>query len=229
MVALSNALKGAVLCAVFFSATAQAVTIDFEDGDRSFVRQSQDENACIDNFTVQHNGFTFDNQRDCGAYYEYFDGAVSDNMALFFATSGSYTTTGGRGPSWLEMTSTNGSLFNLLSLDLVIGAENFVDAYGYRDGNLVYEQLLTIDSGFVQNQQLNFLGVDTIVFSQQWPRYNSLGLDNLVVTAVPVPAAVWLFGSALAGLGWLRRPKQHDTNDILIKTRLWPGFLLAVT
>jgi hypothetical protein len=25
------------------------------------------------------------------------------------------------------------------------------------------------------------------------------------VTAVPVPAAVWLFGSALAGLGWMRR------------------------
>ena len=26
-----------------------------------------------------------------------------------------------------------------------------------------------------------------------------------VVSAVPVPAAVWLFGSALAGLGWMRR------------------------
>jgi hypothetical protein len=31
-------------------------------------------------------------------------------------------------------------------------------------------------------------------------------LDNVVVgAAVPIPAAVWLFGSALAGLGWLRR------------------------
>ena len=27
------------------------------------------------------------------------------------------------------------------------------------------------------------------------------------VAAVPVPAAVWLFGSALAGLGWMRRRK----------------------
>ena len=38
--------------------------------------------------------------------------------------------------------------------------------------------------------------------------YNAQGLavsDNLAITAVPVPAAVWLFGSALAGLGWLRR------------------------
>jgi len=29
--------------------------------------------------------------------------------------------------------------------------------------------------------------------------------DILTITAVPVPAAVWLFGSALAGLGWVRR------------------------
>jgi hypothetical protein len=28
------------------------------------------------------------------------------------------------------------------------------------------------------------------------------------VSAVPVPAAVWLFGSALAGLGWMRRRKS---------------------
>jgi hypothetical protein len=28
------------------------------------------------------------------------------------------------------------------------------------------------------------------------------------VTAVPVPAAIWLFGSALAGLGWMRRKQS---------------------
>jgi hypothetical protein len=32
-------------------------------------------------------------------------------------------------------------------------------------------------------------------------------IDNIVVNTVPIPAAVWLFGSALAGLGWLRRRK----------------------
>jgi hypothetical protein len=30
-------------------------------------------------------------------------------------------------------------------------------------------------------------------------------VDNIVVSTVPIPAAVWLFGSALAGLGWIRR------------------------
>jgi hypothetical protein len=32
-----------------------------------------------------------------------------------------------------------------------------------------------------------------------------LGSSLLAAVAVPIPAAVWLFGSALAGLGWLRR------------------------
>jgi len=30
-------------------------------------------------------------------------------------------------------------------------------------------------------------------------------ITDFTMTAVPVPAAVWLFGSALAGLGWMRR------------------------
>jgi hypothetical protein len=30
-------------------------------------------------------------------------------------------------------------------------------------------------------------------------------IDNVTVNTVPVPAAAWLFGSALAGLGWARR------------------------
>lgn len=33
----------------------------------------------------------------------------------------------------------------------------------------------------------------------------NLEIDNIVVSTVPIPAAVWLFGSALAGLGFMRR------------------------
>ena len=203
MVAFHDALKGAALVAALLAGQAQAITIDFEDGDRAFVRQTQDENACINDFTVQHNGFTFANQRDCGAYYEYSDGLISDNMALFFATSGNFTP-GGRGPSLLEMTSDSGSVFDVYSLDLILGAAYYVDVFGYLDDNLLYQERLFVD-GFIDTKQIDFLGVDKISFSQERAKFNSIGLDNLEVSVVPVPAAVWLFGSALAGLGWRGR------------------------
>jgi hypothetical protein len=38
--------------------------------------------------------------------------------------------------------------------------------------------------------------------------FGSLAVDNVTVNVVPLPAAVWLFGSALAGLGWIRRKQS---------------------
>jgi hypothetical protein len=39
--------------------------------------------------------------------------------------------------------------------------------------------------------------------------YSQGQIDNVVVSnVIPIPAAVWLFGSALAGLGWLRRKQS---------------------
>ncbi len=35
----------------------------------------------------------------------------------------------------------------------------------------------------------------------------STTLNPLVISSVPIPAAVWLFGSALGGLGWMRRKR----------------------
>jgi len=53
-----------------------------------------------------------------------------------------------------------------------------------------------------------FFGVDYL-FESTFPNpYNiSVVGDVSAVSAVPVPAAVWLFGSALAGLGAVRRQK----------------------
>lgn len=66
------------------------------------------------------------------------------------------------------------------------------------------------------------LSADTTIgnylFDSAWTGLDSLvigtlstalpaGIDNIVVSGVPIPAAAWLFGSALAGLGWLGRTK----------------------
>ena len=67
-------------------------------------------------------------------------------------------------------------------------------------------------------------GFETFVFGSGWHNLSSvnftdytydngssfglLAFDNIVVTAVPIPAAVWLFGSGLLGLvGICRRTK----------------------
>ncbi len=49
----------------------------------------------------------------------------------------------------------------------------------------------------VDNAPESALGIQLTENSLQWAAGN--------LTVVPVPAAVWLFGSALAGLGWFRR------------------------
>ncbi len=57
----------------------------------------------------------------------------------------------------------------------------------------------------------NVGGTKAIIFDNSISveiRPNSFQLRDITsgtVSAVPIPAAVWLFGSALAGLGWMRR------------------------
>ena len=49
-------------------------------------------------------------------------------------------------------------------------------------------------------------GLQSVVFTFDTdnPGFRS-NATEITVSTVPVPAAVWLFGSALAGLGWIRR------------------------
>jgi hypothetical protein len=60
-------------------------------------------------------------------------------------------------------------------------------------------QTLTLGVEWTQLVRVSFEPIVVDLFSEG-------RIDNIVVSnVVPLPAAVWLFGSALAGLGWLRR------------------------
>ncbi|MCP4928397.1 MAG: VPLPA-CTERM sorting domain-containing protein [Gammaproteobacteria bacterium] len=68
---------------------------------------------------------------------------------------------------------------------------NFSDSLAsYVDGGTV-----AIDTAYVQNM---YGGSTHSLFSPP---------NTVSASVVPVPAAAWLFGSALAGLGWMRRRK----------------------
>jgi hypothetical protein len=61
-------------------------------------------------------------------------------------------------------------------------------------------------------RDLSIADTESYDFGGDWSiRTQSPGLQdlyvvqNLTVTAVPIPAAAWLFGSALGLLGWLKR------------------------
>jgi hypothetical protein len=50
-----------------------------------------------------------------------------------------------------------------------------------------------------ENETLASLGFSQGVYVWSLPN------DTITLNVVPIPASVWLFGSALAGLGWMRR------------------------
>jgi hypothetical protein len=119
----------------------------------------------------------------------------------------------------LRITHESGQAFDLHSVDTVIptgppGWEfDFVDVSGYDEANnlVVFEHFTSLTTGW-----------NTVVFDESWDSVHSVeifeyyfctfdcasipnSIDNFSANVVPIPAAVWLFGSALAGLGWLRR------------------------
>lgn len=95
-----------------------------------------------------------------------------------------------------------------------------LDAFdlGYQD--IVFAGLVTgyLEAGGTVTQSLTAGG--HITFDASWagltsidvefnttsgPGFSLIGVDNIKLQAVPVPAAVWLFASGLGLLGWVRR------------------------
>lgn len=64
------------------------------------------------------------------------------------------------------------------------------------------------DSSVVAQIQNNLLATSTVIGESAMIQKKAAGV-GLVINPIPVPAAVWLFGSALGLLGWMRRRTQH--------------------
>jgi hypothetical protein len=185
------------------SAYSSTVTIDFSGATEGGIG--------LGATVSEPNGFTFTNT---GAFILCTGDSIcplprGETLGLF----------GAGGSMTVDMEQDDGTAFDLLQLDVLyeFGFCQFGECYEETVQFAAYDQFdvliaqktanrndgptVTFDSGW-QN-------IHRLVFTTQEPltgNPESLGgLDNIQVSVVPVPAAVWLFGSALAGLAWLRR------------------------
>jgi hypothetical protein len=191
--------KASVLWLFLFSGLAQAstVTIDFES-------------AVIGDAEVLDQGYKISGDIFSGVFSgpdEVRIGVIDDAGDQLFEV--------------YALDGTNGCACNAPTVIATIeredgGAFAFYSADLTRDGSgLAYRGILE-GGGFASDPTgtgdwLNVIAVEfrasgDFCTSFCFPSSATVLVDDIVVgAAVPIPAAVWLFGSALAGLGWLRR------------------------
>jgi hypothetical protein len=173
-------------------ASASTYTIDFE---------SAPTGSSV-SFNTQ--GFTFQQNTAGIGIVDAVNGFPSGNSFFFCMDC--------ENPTGFSMERTDGSLFSLLAFDFgfyqqdpmplaVTGtfADNSQVSTSFNNVTGLFDTL-ALGSGWDNLASVSF-AVDT---TNNYP-FNVPAFDNIVVSAVPVPAAAWLFGSALAGLGWFRR------------------------
>ena len=157
-----------------------------------------------------------------------FPGAVIDDISEgTYSGLGIFMCGNGCGPIDLRVSQVVGDSFSLFSLDYVYngvggGAAPTVTVIGNLSAGGTVSTTLDLGSAFNVWTTINFgtewSALDSFVISNAADdsALDLMGFDNLVVTtAVPVPAAVWLFGSSLVGLGWLRSgsPKVKESFE----------------
>lgn len=189
--------------------TAQAATITFDDMPVAGYDIS---------FTTPQ-GYTFTKSSPFGPF-----GVASDAGDNYLLADGpAYA-------PFVTLTQSAGQAFQLHQIDLLfIDAQQF---FGGCYGGTCYETDVLIRAKDQFGNLIAEVSVDhtlglgwrTVTFDSSWENIAKLemsgsvlnsgfpiaagGYDNIVVTTVPIPAAVWLFSSTLAGLGWLRLRKK---------------------
>lgn len=180
------------LCLLLPPATqAETVTVDFEDPPFSDFASS----------VLDYDGYRFSSDNTFA------------NLPLGSANTGLFFCPG----CFATMERLDGNPFDLLSLELTqftsAPAERQTELIGtYAAGGTVTAVLdISPEVWSLYTFDDAWLGLSSLQFNSAIgnPSFTSVGVDNITVSAVPVPAAVWLLGSALAGLGALARQRRR--------------------
>ncbi len=112
----------------------------------------------------------------------------------------------------ITLTNNDGGTFDLLSLDS--SATAVFDPLGltsvtgyYAGGGSISTEIALVEDVWntfsFDTQWSNLVSVE--IHGNQVDGDYNISIDNIVVNVIPIPAAVWLFGSGLGLLGWMRR------------------------
>lgn len=197
----TNAIKSVAtiaLLALTGPAAAAPVVIDFEGLPTYFGLSSHSE----ENFTLTSNqpsGTLIDDNNlvraNIGA-----PGTGTDSLSLFWGANGATST--------VTLSSDFGYGFALDSFDAssLYNGSGVLTITGNKAGGGSVIQNLTLDSNLTTYNITGMTGLTSLELSFDGSTYFApYDLDNISLNVVPIPAAVWLFGSGLAMLGWLRR------------------------
>lgn len=197
--------KSLVLLGLSLSFVANAAVLDFEDvttGNSSYLP----ENFAGFNWGYQQYGVIVDNDPDYSyqttfgnsygspsGEYALYNGD-GENKDVFFSESidfhGAYFTTWAKNDAFGEGSSTS------------------ITIHGFNSGTLVHTISMDLSSTSYEWLQADFVGVDQLQFQtsgfEEWWLMDDFTYD-INSSAVPIPAAAWLFGSALIGLAGIKR------------------------
>ena len=173
------------LCLLLLPCASQAVTITFDDITT----------ASSGDIPGGYQGFIWEQ-------YDPFADIVGGNVTV--STSNNATVSGAYSLGstlGFQISRVDGMAFNVLDFMAAFestGLTSDLAISGFKSG-LVTQQLTTaLFSSTATSIAVNFLDIDLLRIAS--PSIDVFSLDDLVVTAVPVPPAFWLFASGLLGL-----------------------------
>jgi hypothetical protein len=191
------------LTAVAGLANAAPVTIDFDDTLPTYFGLS----------SYQEDGFTLTSNVPDGTLIDVNDvvrgnlGILSggtSSQSLFWGENGSTST--------ISLAADNGANFDLLALDAssLANASGVLTLTGTLSGGGTTQQVLNLDGNLTTYSVSGLTGLSALDISFDGSTsFAPFDLDNVQLSIVPLPAAVWLFASGLFGLaGWSRRRRR---------------------
>ena len=189
---MSTMIRSALLlAAAVFINTAQANTIDFESYPvGNFAYDS------IPGFEIWPDYDTFSIADDNGDKY------------LSYTGSGFCDPYGDCGSLTLRISAANGGPFAFYGVDFEAWAGHYPEdlSYGFYGVTMSDEIVTDINYGsgdWLNLKSLNF-GASTLGMPGS-PETLGMKIDNLQISAIPIPAAAWLFMSGLGALAWRRK------------------------